>query len=410
MPIDPSTAFVSYSRDDRDFVLRLGKDLKAKGLRIWIDQLDILPGQRWEEEIEAAVSSCSKMLVILSPAAIASKNVLAEASFAIDEGKQVVPVLYRDCKVPFRLRPFQYADFRDHYDSGLEELLVTLSAGRDETTGTKRELLQDAPGPPTSELLVPARPWQIAAFDRYFHAARSPARATSSTVAEPSNNTSSGQTPPPSGVSGKTAETLKNAEAGNATAMVDLAWDYHQGDGVPQDYERALYWYEKAAKAGNAQGMYNMGVNYERGFGVPIDYATAIKWYTRAASAGAANAMNNLGVMYRDGIGVPVNTTEAGKLFRQAAEEGNVNGMTNIGWLYLEGVGVTKDYGQALEWTHRGAESGAPQAMNNLGWMYQNGYGVAANRDEAINWYRKAAKLGNDQAKTNLKNLGEQPQ
>ena len=126
MPIDPSTAFVSYSRDDSEFVIRLGKDLKAKGARIWMDQLDILPGQRWEEEIEAAVGSCSRMLVILSPAAVASKNVLAEAALAIDEGKQVVPVLYQDCKVPFRLRPFQYADFHTDYDSGLEELLVTL--------------------------------------------------------------------------------------------------------------------------------------------------------------------------------------------------------------------------------------------------------------------------------------------
>ena len=131
MPIDPSTAFVSYSREDLEFVLRLAKDLKAKGAKVWMDRLDIRPGQRWEVEIEAAVDACSRMLVILSPAAIASKNVLAEASLAIDEGKVVIPVLFRDCKVPFRLRPFHYADFRGGYDTGIEELLGSLSGGQE---------------------------------------------------------------------------------------------------------------------------------------------------------------------------------------------------------------------------------------------------------------------------------------
>jgi hypothetical protein len=128
LPIDPSTAFVSYSREDLEFVLRLAKDLKAKGAMVWMDKLDIRPGKRWEIEIETAVDACSRMLVILSPAAITSKNVLAEASLAIDEGKEVIPVLYRECKIPFRLRPFQYADFQTDYALGLDDLLTSLTA------------------------------------------------------------------------------------------------------------------------------------------------------------------------------------------------------------------------------------------------------------------------------------------
>ena len=141
MSIDPSTAFVSYSREDLEFALRLAKDLKAKGAKVWMDKLDIRPGQRWEAEVETALDGCLRMLVILSPASIASKNVLAEAGFAIDEGKEVIPVLYRDCKVPFRLRPLQYADFRSGYGSGLDELFVTLSGGQ-EAAAAEQERLQ----------------------------------------------------------------------------------------------------------------------------------------------------------------------------------------------------------------------------------------------------------------------------
>jgi hypothetical protein len=59
---------------------------------------------------------------VLSSASVGSANVMAEAAFAIDEGKEVIPVLHRECRIPFQLRPFQYADFRGDYSIGLREL------------------------------------------------------------------------------------------------------------------------------------------------------------------------------------------------------------------------------------------------------------------------------------------------
>jgi hypothetical protein len=55
---------------------------------------------------------------------------MAEAAFAIDEGKKVIPVLYRDCKIPLRLRPFQYVDFRGNYDEALQTLLDSMGTER----------------------------------------------------------------------------------------------------------------------------------------------------------------------------------------------------------------------------------------------------------------------------------------
>ena len=132
MAIDSSAAFVSYSREDWEFVSRVAKDLKAKGANVWMDKREIHAGDRWELELETALEGCSRMLVILSPASVVSPNVLAEVAFAIDEGKQVIPVFYLDCKIPLRWRPFQYADFRTSYDEGLQELLATLGSNRAE--------------------------------------------------------------------------------------------------------------------------------------------------------------------------------------------------------------------------------------------------------------------------------------
>lgn len=125
-----SPAFISYAREDTGFVLRLAGDLKARGANIWLDQLDIRPGQPWDREVERALTDCDEMLVILSPASIASKNVMDEVSFALDESKAVIPVLHGDCKVPFRLRRLHYVDFKPDYEQGLERLLYALAPGR----------------------------------------------------------------------------------------------------------------------------------------------------------------------------------------------------------------------------------------------------------------------------------------
>jgi hypothetical protein len=126
-------AFLSYARADADFVLPLAKDLREGGAGVWIDQLDIAPGQRWDRAIEDALAKCAQLLVILSPAAVESTNVMDEVSLALEDGKTVVPVLHRKCKIPFRLRRLQYVDLTLNYEAGLDRLLATLGAPALET-------------------------------------------------------------------------------------------------------------------------------------------------------------------------------------------------------------------------------------------------------------------------------------
>ncbi len=126
MPPPPPTAFFSYSRADSEFALRLAEDLKAAGANVWLDQLDIAPGQRWARALQDALNNSPRVLVILSPSAVNSTHVEDEVNFALDEHRIVIPVFYQDCKVPFQLRPFQYVDFRNDYARGLKVLLKTL--------------------------------------------------------------------------------------------------------------------------------------------------------------------------------------------------------------------------------------------------------------------------------------------
>lgn len=122
--------FISYSRDDKNFALALAKELRSSGFLVWLDQLDIPTGSRWDDEVEKALENCEIFMVILTPNSIASNNVKDEIGYAIDSNKQILPILLENAKVPFRLRRFQYVDFTSkNHDEGIEaakQLLIKL--------------------------------------------------------------------------------------------------------------------------------------------------------------------------------------------------------------------------------------------------------------------------------------------
>ena len=87
--------FISYAREDEKFVLRLASELRTRGISIWFDQWDISPGADWDQSIDKALHESERFIVILSPAAVSSRQVRAEIQAAIDTAKAVFPVGYR---------------------------------------------------------------------------------------------------------------------------------------------------------------------------------------------------------------------------------------------------------------------------------------------------------------------------
>lgn len=140
MPTENSMIFISYARADAEFALRLAKDLKSAGANIWLDQLNVLKGERWDKAIQKGLRESEFVVVILSPKSVASENVLDEVSYAFDEGKQILPILYKKCDVPFRLRRLQYTDFSRDYNTRLAELVKGLKIDTSsETLKTRKE-------------------------------------------------------------------------------------------------------------------------------------------------------------------------------------------------------------------------------------------------------------------------------
>ncbi len=123
--------FLSYAhKDGADYVRQLATDLQAQGFDPWWDE-KILPGERWNEAIQAAIEQSSVMVVLLTKRAAASTEIEDEWNYARQRGLLLIPVLYPGIKpeaIPIRLRGFQWLDARTDYAEALRRLVETLRA------------------------------------------------------------------------------------------------------------------------------------------------------------------------------------------------------------------------------------------------------------------------------------------
>lgn len=121
--------FFSYSRiDGEKFALKLATELREAGENVWIDQLDIIGGKLWDEEVERNLQACDCLIFIGTPQSTTSKNALNEVYYALDKGKLVIPVLFTSCDLPYRLNRLQYIDFTNEYRQAFLKLKRALGA------------------------------------------------------------------------------------------------------------------------------------------------------------------------------------------------------------------------------------------------------------------------------------------
>jgi len=150
--------------------------------------------------------------------------------------------------------------------------------------------------------------------------------------------------------SGKLAQTIALADAGNTRAQARLALTYLRGQGAAGDANAALLWSMSAARAGDPVAQYLLGAIYQQGDHVKADPEMAFVWFTRAAEKGNLKAMHNLAIAYAHGQGTAKDDAKAMEWFTRAAERGYVDSAFDLAVLYERGIGVRQDLKQSLKW------------------------------------------------------------
>lgn len=227
-------------------------------------------------------------------------------------------------------------------------------------------------------------------------------------------------------------------EKNNPWCQVNIGVLYEKGQGVAQDYKKAIEWYKKAADQGDEVAMRNIGLSYWEGSGVPkncdeamkwlklatekgdvnamkciaacytdpdykIDYDEYRKWLNKAINAGDEYAMFLTGMDYLEGVrGAKQNYIKAYEWFSKAAEKNSPEAQCELANMHYLGLGMEKDYKQAYQWAMKSASLGYANAQNVIGVMYEKGFYVDKDENTAISWYKKAAEQGNEVAQYNL--------
>lgn len=120
--------FISYSREDASFAWDVALTLCELDIDVWMDQLDIAPGEHWDRAIHAALKNCTHMLVVHSNASFTSNNVWDEWSYFLNRRKPVIPLVIESVELPFRLERVQYIDFVHlHFKRAIDQLLHILA-------------------------------------------------------------------------------------------------------------------------------------------------------------------------------------------------------------------------------------------------------------------------------------------
>jgi TPR repeat protein len=97
----------------------------------------------------------------------------------------------------------------------------------------------------------------------------------------------------------------------SADALYFIGKRHRSADGVPQDYEKAVFLFRRAAELGDARAQLELGNLYSEGKGVSQDYALAVVWYRKAAEQGNSWAQYILGDLYEKGNGLSQDYVEA---------------------------------------------------------------------------------------------------
>lgn len=120
--------FISHSSQDADSARRLADDLRKTGLKVWLDEWEILVGDRIIQKIQKGLSGADYLAVWITEASLRSGWVENEWQTKYDteviSGRvTVLPLLAENCVLPEFLAVKRYADFRHDYAAGLANLL-----------------------------------------------------------------------------------------------------------------------------------------------------------------------------------------------------------------------------------------------------------------------------------------------
>ena len=122
--------FISYSWADKPFVRNLANRLEQNGYSIWLDEKELVPGDKISSKIADAIDDSRVVVIVITENSINSKWLKYELDLAIsimiEKEIRIIPILKGNIELPNQIKNLVYADFRQKSRHGYESLLNAL--------------------------------------------------------------------------------------------------------------------------------------------------------------------------------------------------------------------------------------------------------------------------------------------
>jgi hypothetical protein len=137
--------FLSYNSKDKLTARQLAKDLQERGLQVWLDEEQLVPGRRWQEALEEIIQTADTAAVLIGTDGLGPWEKSEMRAFVLESVRRdlsVIPVFLPDAptelELPLFLRAFTWVDLRGGLtDEGLDRLEWGITGIKPESSGGK---------------------------------------------------------------------------------------------------------------------------------------------------------------------------------------------------------------------------------------------------------------------------------
>jgi TPR repeat protein len=207
------------------------------------------------------------------------------------------------------------------------------------------------------------------------------------------------------------------------------------GEGVKQDFAKAVAYFSLSAQQGNIVALYNLAQMHEHGLGTAPSCPLSVQLYKKVAERGTwSSAIHEAYKLYQKG-----EYTAALYRYEKAAHQGYEAAQSNAAYMYDKELGMESEetfnlgddsehatettttttseeqdsakeenlssnvrYQRALEYFQMSSEQKNALSHLRLGDYYYYGLGTHVNLEKAAMFYQAASDMGNPQAMFNL--------
>jgi hypothetical protein len=122
--------FLSHNSKDKPTARQLANALQVRGLRVWLDEEQLMPGRHWQEALEEIIQTARTAVVLVGQDGLGPweiPEIRACLSQFVKRGLPVIPVLLTDApstpELPLFLQGYIWVDLRGGLtDEGLKRL------------------------------------------------------------------------------------------------------------------------------------------------------------------------------------------------------------------------------------------------------------------------------------------------